>query len=88
MIFQTTPFFVFPFADPKLKYLDLLTCSKVAVNLRLLVYRYGMSKSGNEEKWDIMFERYRNSTLAQEKDKLLYGLASVNNEELLYRYLQ
>lgn len=58
------------------------------MNLRLLVYRYGMRESGDEEKWNIMFERYRSSTLAQEKDKLLYGLASVSDVELLYRYLQ
>lgn len=64
--------------------LDLLTCSSVAVNLRLLVYRYGMKKSGSKENWNIMFERYKSTSLAQEKDKLLYGLASVENVELLY----
>ena len=54
------------------------------MNLRLLVYRYGMKKSGSKENWNIMFERYKSTTLAQEKDKLLYGLASVENVELLY----
>ncbi|XP_037652371.1 glutamyl aminopeptidase [Sebastes umbrosus] len=62
--------------------------SSVAVNLRLLVYRYGMKNSGTEAKWDIMFQRYKNSSLAQEKDKLLYGLASVENVGLLYRLLE
>ncbi|XP_042357199.1 glutamyl aminopeptidase [Plectropomus leopardus] len=61
--------------------------SSVAVNLRLLVYRYGMKNSGTEEKWNIMFQRYKETSLAQEKDKLLYGLASVENVELLYRLL-
>uniref|UniRef100_A0A3B5ARN1 Aminopeptidase n=1 Tax=Stegastes partitus TaxID=144197 RepID=A0A3B5ARN1_9TELE len=60
----------------------------VAVNLRLLVYRYGMKNSGTEEKWNTMFERYKTSSLAQEKDKLLYGLASVENVDLLYKLLE
>uniref|UniRef100_A0A669AXZ8 Aminopeptidase n=1 Tax=Oreochromis niloticus TaxID=8128 RepID=A0A669AXZ8_ORENI len=60
----------------------------VAVNLRLLVYQYGMKNSGSEENWNIMFQRYKETSLAQEKDKLLYGLASVENVELLYRLLE
>uniref|UniRef100_A0A8C4H637 Aminopeptidase n=1 Tax=Dicentrarchus labrax TaxID=13489 RepID=A0A8C4H637_DICLA len=71
-----------------LKCFNLLTCSTVAVNLRLLVYRYGMKNSGTEEKWNIMFQRYKDSSLAQEKDKLLYGLASVENVTLLYKLLE
>lgn len=59
----------------------------MAVNLRLLVYRYGMKKSGNKEKWEKMFTRYQTTSLAQEKDKLLYGLASVEDVQLLYRYM-
>ncbi|CAL1575818.1 unnamed protein product [Knipowitschia caucasica] len=62
--------------------------SNVAVNLRLLVYRYGMRRSGTEAKWNTMFQRYTTSTLAQEKDKLLYGLASVENVDLLNRLLE
>ncbi|XP_056248698.1 glutamyl aminopeptidase [Seriola aureovittata] len=62
--------------------------SSVAVNLRLLVYRYGMKNSGNEAKWNTMFEKYKNSPLAQEKDKLLYGLASVEDVRLLYKLLE
>ncbi|TNN62000.1 Glutamyl aminopeptidase [Liparis tanakae] len=60
----------------------------VAVNLRLLVYRYGMKNSGTEAKWNIMFQKYKSTSLAQEKDKLLYGLASVKNVELLSRLLE
>ncbi|XP_071327168.1 glutamyl aminopeptidase [Trachinotus anak] len=60
----------------------------VAVNLRLLVYRYGMKKSGTEAKWNTMFQRYKSSSLAQEKDKLLYGLASVEDVHLLYKLLE
>ncbi|XP_035024111.2 glutamyl aminopeptidase [Hippoglossus stenolepis] len=62
--------------------------SSVAVNLRLLVYRYGMKNSGTEAKWNTMFQRYKNTSLAQEKDKLLYGLSSVDNVELLYKLLE
>uniref|UniRef100_A0A671X7W2 Aminopeptidase n=1 Tax=Sparus aurata TaxID=8175 RepID=A0A671X7W2_SPAAU len=60
----------------------------VAVNLRLLVYRYGMKKSGTEENWNKMFQRYKDTSLAQEKDKLLYGLASVEDGPLLYKLLE
>jgi glutamyl aminopeptidase len=59
--------------------------SRVSVNLRLLVYRYGMRNSGTEDKWNVMFQKYKDSTLAQEKDKLLYGLASVKDVNLLYK---
>ncbi|XP_044022060.1 glutamyl aminopeptidase isoform X2 [Siniperca chuatsi] len=62
--------------------------SSVAVNLRLLVYRYGMKSSSTEAKWSIMFQRYKDTALAQEKDKLLYGLASVENMALLYKLLE
>nr|XP_006119337.1 glutamyl aminopeptidase-like [Pelodiscus sinensis] len=58
------------------------------VNLRLLVYRYGMQNSGNETSWNYMFQKYQSTPLAQEKEKLLYGLASVKNITLLDRYLK
>ncbi|XP_006881151.1 PREDICTED: glutamyl aminopeptidase [Elephantulus edwardii] len=57
------------------------------VNLRLLVYRYGMQNSGNETSWNYTLQRYEATSLAQEKEKLLYGLASVKNVTLLSRYL-
>ncbi|NXC12605.1 AMPE aminopeptidase, partial [Corythaeola cristata] len=60
----------------------------IPANLRLLVYRYGMQNSGNESSWNYMFEQYQETSLAQEKEKLLYGLASVQNITLLDRYLQ
>ncbi|XP_065261043.1 glutamyl aminopeptidase [Emys orbicularis] len=59
-----------------------------SVNLRLLVYRYGMQNSGNETSWNYMFQKYQSTSLAQEKEKLLYGLASVKNITLLDRYLK
>uniref|UniRef100_A0A2R8M6Z0 Aminopeptidase n=1 Tax=Callithrix jacchus TaxID=9483 RepID=A0A2R8M6Z0_CALJA len=59
---------------------------RVPVNLRLLVYRYGMQNSGNETSWNYTLEQYQKTSLAQEKEKLLYGLASVRNVTLLSRY--
>lgn len=64
------------------------TISSVPVNLRLLVYRYGMKKSGSVQSWEIMFRKYISATLAQEKDKLLYGLTSVEDITLLHRLLE
>lgn len=57
----------------------------IPANLRLLVYQYGMQNSGNETSWDYMFEKYQETSLAQEKEKLLYGLASVKDITLLDR---
>ncbi|XP_029797794.1 glutamyl aminopeptidase [Suricata suricatta] len=60
---------------------------RLPVNLRLLVYRYGMQNSGNETSWNYTLDQYQKTSLAQEKEKLLYGLASVKNVTLLSRYL-
>uniref|UniRef100_A0A8C1UI49 Aminopeptidase n=1 Tax=Cyprinus carpio TaxID=7962 RepID=A0A8C1UI49_CYPCA len=60
----------------------------VDVNLRLLVYRYGINNSRSVQSWEIMFQKYLSATLAQEKDKLLYGLASVEDITLLNRLLE
>lgn len=60
----------------------------IPVNLRLLVYRYGMQNSGDEAAWNYTLEQYQKTSLAQEKEKLLYGLASVKDVTLLARYLE
>ncbi|XP_077135083.1 glutamyl aminopeptidase [Ranitomeya variabilis] len=60
----------------------------IPVNLRQLVYRYGMLQSGEEEYWNFMFQEYLKTSLAQEKEKLLQGLASVNSIPLLDRLLR
>lgn len=59
----------------------------IPANLRLLVYRYGMQNSGSEASWNYTLEQYQKTSLAQEKEKLLYGLASVKSVSLLARYL-
>ncbi|KAM6147978.1 glutamyl aminopeptidase isoform 1-T1 [Erethizon dorsatum] len=61
--------------------------ASIPVNLRLLAYRYGMQNSGNEASWNYTLEQYQSTPLAQEKEKLLYGLASVKSVPLLARYL-
>ncbi|XP_009205637.2 glutamyl aminopeptidase isoform X2 [Papio anubis] len=66
---------------------DAFALASLPVNLRLLVYRYGMQNSGNEISWNYTLEQYQKTSLAQEKEKLLYGLASVKNVTLLSRYL-
>nr|XP_060635604.1 glutamyl aminopeptidase [Anolis sagrei ordinatus] len=67
---------------------EWLKGASLDVNLRLLVYRFGMQHSGSEQAWEYMFEKYLNTPLAQEKEKLLYGLASVKNIALLDRFLK
>uniref|UniRef100_G1KK98 Aminopeptidase n=1 Tax=Anolis carolinensis TaxID=28377 RepID=G1KK98_ANOCA len=67
---------------------EWLKGASIDVNLRLLVYRFGMQHSGNEQAWEYMFEKYQTTALAQEKEKLLYGLASVKNITLLDRFLK
>ncbi|KAI5138771.1 Glutamyl Aminopeptidase [Manis pentadactyla] len=66
---------------------DAFALARLPVNLRLLVYRYGMQNSGDETSWNYMLDQYQKTSLAQEKEKLLYGLASVKNVTLLSRYL-
>uniref|UniRef100_UPI00398F0FD5 glutamyl aminopeptidase isoform X2 n=1 Tax=Pristiophorus japonicus TaxID=55135 RepID=UPI00398F0FD5 len=61
---------------------------RIPPNLRLIVYRYGRQRPENISSWEFMFKKYQETTLAQEKDKLLYGLASVEDVWLLHRFLQ
>lgn len=60
----------------------------IAVNLRQLVYRYGMKQANDEQSWDFMFQKYLETPLAQEKEKLLQGLAAANNIPILDKYLK
>ncbi|CAB4062909.1 ENPEP [Lepeophtheirus salmonis] len=57
-------------------------------NLRSLVYKYGMYSDGSFESWNILFERYKNEINAQEKSKLLYGLAWPRDPWILNNFLQ
>nr|KAF6386617.1 glutamyl aminopeptidase [Myotis myotis] len=46
-----------------------------------------MQNSGNEASWNYTLDQYQKTPLAQEKEKLLYALASIKNVTLLSRYL-
>ena len=49
-------------------------------------YRYGIPS--DKAVWDRMLEKYVSETNAQEKSKLLRGLASVKDPWLLYRLIE
>ncbi|XP_035670129.1 glutamyl aminopeptidase-like [Branchiostoma floridae] len=55
---------------------------------RSLVYRYGMQQEGDEAAWNYMWDKYSTETLAQDKIRLLYGLAFVPDGALLSRLLE
>jgi len=57
-------------------------------NLRSTVYKYGMAEVGTEESWEIMFQRYLEETNAGEKGLLLAGLARIEDENVLRRFLK
>lgn len=51
-----------------------LNRSEIDVDLRTLVYYYGIANTGLEE-WNWLFNKYLNTTEASEKIKLMYALA-------------
>ena len=51
-----------------------LNRSKIDVDLRTLIYYYGIANTGLEE-WNWLFSKYLNTTEASEKSKLMYALA-------------
>merc|ERR1712130_936080 len=57
-------------------------------NLRSTVYKYGMAEVGTAESWEIMFQRYLEETNAEEKARLLAGLARIENENVLRKFLK
>ncbi|GLV31099.1 uncharacterized protein CBL_12173 [Carabus blaptoides fortunei] len=57
------------------------------LDTKALVYRYGMVNI-NEQDWQKVFEKYMKENDAQEKLKLLRGLASTNNLNLLNTLLE
>jgi len=59
----------------------------ISPNLRSLVYKYGMAARGSPETWEIMFKRYLDESNAQEKRKLLYGLAQIKEQWILHRFI-
>ena len=53
-------------------------------DIRSLVYMYGMKSSSD---WDTTLQRYKQEINAQEKDKLLRGLASIEDSAVLERFI-
>ncbi|XP_028152016.2 glutamyl aminopeptidase isoform X2 [Diabrotica virgifera virgifera] len=62
------------------------TKQPISPNLRSLVYVYGI-KNASESDWDNMLQVYMNETDASEKVKLMDGLSSVDNVNLLKKLL-
>ncbi|XP_041967197.1 alanyl (membrane) aminopeptidase a [Alosa sapidissima] len=63
------------------------TTTQIHPNLRYNVYCYAIADGGQAE-WEFAWEKYLNSTIAAEKDKLRYGLSCTRHIWLLNRYLQ
>ncbi|XP_034934973.1 glutamyl aminopeptidase isoform X2 [Chelonus insularis] len=56
-------------------------------DIRSLVYKYGMSHVGKEAEWNVVFQRFINETNANEKLKLMRGLAAVRSSYLLNKFI-
>lgn len=56
-------------------------------DLRQIIYYYGMSGVGNEQKWEIMWNVFINENDAQEKIKLMKGLAGIREPWILQKYI-
>lgn len=54
-------------------------------DLRNIIYFYGMASVGNADKWQQVWQIYKNETDASEKAKLIYGLSGINDYEILNR---
>jgi glutamyl aminopeptidase len=57
-------------------------------NLWSVSKRYGMLSKGDEETWYIMLDRYKSEQNAQEKSKLLKGLAWIDQPWVLNQFLR
>ena len=56
-------------------------------DIRSLVYKYGMDRTNDPDSWETMFQRYLEESNAQEKRKLLYGLAAIKEPWVLQRFI-
>lgn len=57
-------------------------------NLRSIAYKFGMQSKGDEHSWNIMLDRYMKEENAQEKRKLLKGLAWIDQPWILKQLLR
>uniref|UniRef100_A0A8C1GCC5 Aminopeptidase n=1 Tax=Cyprinus carpio TaxID=7962 RepID=A0A8C1GCC5_CYPCA len=61
--------------------------SPIPSNLKVTVYCNAIAAGGVEE-WDFGWQMFKNSTIAAEAEKLLYGLSCTKEPWLLNRYLE
>ncbi|CAL1528269.1 unnamed protein product [Lymnaea stagnalis] len=61
--------------------------TKPSVNLRSIVYQYGMRYGGNEEDWELVWSKYLIESSPQEKELLASALASTQKSELITKLL-
>ena len=60
----------------------------ISPNLRALAYKYGMQSVGDANDWQTVLERYVKESNAQEKSKLLYGLAFNTKPWVLTQFIR
>lgn len=63
------------------------TSKKPIPDLRQIIYYHGMSGVGNEQKWEVMWNLFINENDAQEKVKLMNGLAGIREPWILQKYI-
>lgn len=56
--------------------------SEIDVDLRTLVYYYGIANTGLDE-WQWLFNKFLNTTDASEKSKMMYALAGSSQTWIL-----
>ncbi|XP_069668648.1 aminopeptidase A-like isoform X2 [Periplaneta americana] len=67
---------------------NVKTAEKPHPDIRSHVYGQGLKLAGGEREWDIMWNLYLNETDAQERIKLLSGLAHSSEPWILKRYIE
>ena len=66
-------------------YYVLLHFFSIPADLRSLSYFYGIM-NGGEKEWEFAFKQYKNTTLATERIKLLYGMSAIQEPWMIERY--
>uniref|UniRef100_A0A671SHD3 Aminopeptidase n=1 Tax=Sinocyclocheilus anshuiensis TaxID=1608454 RepID=A0A671SHD3_9TELE len=67
--------------------LHIISVNQIPPNLKVTVYCNAIAAGGVEE-WDFGWQMFKNSTIAAEAEKLLYGLSCTKEPWLLNRYLE
>ncbi|KAL5285219.1 ENPEP.2 family protein [Megaselia abdita] len=63
------------------------TTKRPVPDLRSIIYYYGMSTVGDEQKWEVMWNVFINENDAQEKVKLMKGLAGIREPWILQKFI-